>query len=162
MFRNSQLADLAKIVAGLGPVAPSSSTPDYVSLKNYDRATIVIQGLNGTTVTGSAITLLQATSVAAGGEKALPFSTVMANTDCAAGDTLAAAAVSSNTFTTTNTNSKQFMYVIDVKASDLDVANGFDCIRAGTANAVNSTISVTYILHPARYSSPAAVAAITD
>ena len=162
MFRNAQLADLAKIVAALGPVTPSTSTPDYVSMKNFDRMAVVIQALNGSTVTGSAITLHQATSVAAGGEKALAFSQVMANTDVAAADTLAALAVTSNTFTTSNTNSKGLLYVIDVKAEDLDRAGGFDCVRCGTANAVNTTLSVTYIMYPARYASPAAVSAITD
>jgi hypothetical protein len=162
MFQNIALADAVKIVAGLGPVAPSTSTPDYVSLKGYARAAVIIQVLNGATVTGSAITLKQATSVAAAGEKALAFTTMMANTDCAAADTLAATAVASNTFTTGNTNAKQMLYVLDVQASDLDVAGGFDCIRAGTANAVNATVSVTYVLYPPRYASPAAVAAITD
>ena len=38
------------------------------------------------------------------------------------------------------------MYVIEVKAEDLDVNNGFDCIRAGTADATAATVTVTYFL----------------
>lgn len=162
MFRNAELADLAKIVSALGPVTPSTSTPDYVSMKGFDRMAVIIQVLNGSTVTGSAITLHQATAVAGTSEKALAFSKMKANTDTGAGDTLTATDVTSNTFTTNNTNAKGLLYVIDVKAQDLDVANGFDCVRLGTANAVNTTLSVTYIMYPARYGSPAAVAAITD
>ena len=57
--------DKVKFVEGLAPQTPSSSTPDYVSLKHYKHLTIVIQAKNATTVTGSAITLKQATDVAA-------------------------------------------------------------------------------------------------
>jgi len=162
MFRNAELADLVKLVTGLAPITPSSSTPDYVSLKGYDRCSIIIMGDNAADVTGSAITLLQATAVAGTSEKALAMTTQKANSDTAASDTLTATAVTSNTFTTTTTNNKNFLHVIDVKAADLDVANNFDCIRVGTANAVNTVISVLYALYPARHASPAAVAAITD
>ena len=162
MLRNAALADQAKIVTGLAPITPSTSTPDFVSMKNFDRCAVIILVDNGATVTGSAITLLQSPVVAGTDEKALAFSTMMANTDTAAADTLTATAVASNTFTTSNTNNKNLMYVIDVKAEDLDRAGGFDCIRAGTANAVNAVVSVTYVLFPPRYASPAAVSAITD
>lgn len=162
MFRNATLASQAKIVTGLAPITPAGSTPDFVSLKNFDRCTVIILADNGTTVTGSAVTLLQSTVVAGSDEKALPFSTMMANGDTAAADTLVATAVASNTFTTSAVNNKNSLYVIDIKAEDLDVDNGFDCIRAGLANAANSVLSVLYVLYPARYASPIAVSAITD
>lgn len=148
---NVQLAEQVKIVTGLPPSTPSTSTPDYVSLKGYYRCAVVISVLNGTTVTGSAITLKQASAVANTGEKALAFSTMKANTDCAASDALTDTTVTSNTFTTGTTNSKQLLYVIDVKDTDLDVANSFDCIRAGTGDAANTTLSVMYYLYPAKF-----------
>lgn len=159
---NARLHEITKIVTGLSPVAPSSSVPDYVSLKGYERMTAIILGKNSTGVTGSAITLKQASAVANTGEKALAFDTCWANTDTGATDTLVETAVASNTFTTDNTNSKEFMYVLDVKPSDLDVANSFDCVRVGTGNATNSTLSVLYILWPARYAKSTPPAAITD
>jgi hypothetical protein len=164
MFRNAQLADLAKLVTGLAPITPSTTTPDYVSMKNYARCAIIILVDNATTVTGSAITLKQSTNVAnsLSDEKAVAFTSVLANIDTAAGDTLAATAVTSNTFTTLTTNNKNCLYVIDVEASMLDVTNGFDCLRVGTADAANTVLSVLYVLYPARYASPIAVSAITD
>lgn len=162
MNPNMLLSEQCKIVAGLGPVTPSSSTPDYVSLKNYGKLTILIQGLNASTVTGSAITLLQASDVAATGEKALAFSTQRANIDCGATDTLVETAVTSNTFTTTTVNTKQFMHEITVDPEDLDIANNFDCVRVGTANAVNTTLSVTYILWPAKFAKGTPPSAILD
>ena len=149
-------------VHGLGPVTPSTSTPDYVSLKGASSVTVVIQGLNGSTVTGSAITLKQATAVAGTNEKALSFDTVWQNTDCAAADGFAKTAVASNTFTTTNTNSKAFLYVIEVPAESLDTNNSFDCVRAGTGDAVNTTLSVTYYVNPRNINATGTPTVITD
>lgn len=148
----ANLIEQLKVVEGLYAVVPSGSTPDYVSMKNYKRCTVVVHVKNATTVTGSAITLKQATAVAGTGEKALSFTKVYANIDTAAGTTLTETAVTSDTFTTDNTNSKNLMYIIEVKDTDLDINNGFDCIRAGTGNATAATVHVTYLLWPGRYS----------
>jgi hypothetical protein len=153
-FSGETIADHVQVVHGLGPVAPSSSTPDYICLKDVQAVEIVITGLNGSTVTGSAITVLQATDASAGSAKALAFTDYYANTDTAASSAMAAATASSNTFTTTNTNSKSFIYRIPINPATLDLTNNFDYIRAATANAVNSTICVTYNIVP-KYSGDA-------
>lgn len=145
------LTEQCLIVDGIVLGVPSTTTPDYVSLKNYPRLTVVIKGKNTTTVTGSAITLKQAQAVANTGEKALAFSTAYRNIDTGADDRLAAFTVSSNTFTTDATNNKTFLYVIEVQDTDLDLANGFDCVRLGTGDATNATLAVTYLLWPAKY-----------
>ncbi len=159
---NAALHEQAKIVWGMGPKAPSTTTPDYVSLKGYQRACVIINGLNTTTVTGSAITLKQATDVGASGEAALAFDKAYRNLDTTATDTLAEFTVTSNTFTTASTNSISFMYVIDVRPEMLDVANGFDCFRLGTGDSTNAVLSVTYILYPAKYAKSTPPTAITD
>lgn len=158
------LTDFSKIVMGCAPAALTSIPGDgrYVSLKNFSRCTIIIPILNATTVTGGAITLLQATAVAGTGEKALAFTTAKRNIDCAAADSLASFAVSSNTFTTDTTNSKQLMYVIEVDAAALDTDNGFDCLRVDSTLMAAAVGAAIYILHGARYSPPDAIAAITD
>jgi hypothetical protein len=159
-----RLVDKLKFVEGLPAIVPSTSTPDYVSLKLYNHLTVVVMVKNATTVTGSAITLKQATAVAGTSEKALAFDTMWANLDTAATDTLVETAVTSNTFTTLTTNSKTAMYVMEVRPEDLDMANGFDCVRAGTADATAATLTVLYILSGPRFSgNPANLpAAITD
>jgi hypothetical protein len=149
-------------VFGLGPVTPSTSTPDYISLKNVRHVTAVVQVLNGSTVTGSAITLKQATAVAGTAEKALAYDTVWQNVDCAAADGLAKTTVTSNTFTTNTTNSKQLLYVIEIPAESLDLTNSFDCVRVGTADAANTTLSVTYIVEPREINSVGTPTVITD
>lgn len=160
--QTERLIDKAKIVTGCPPalLTGAAGDGDFVSLKGYKKCSIVISILNATTVTGGAVTLLQATSVAGGGAKTLSFSTALRNIDCAASDALAAFAVSSDTFTTDATNSKQLLYVIDVDARDLDQAGGFDCLRVDVASSVASVGSVMYYLHPMRFST--APSAITD
>lgn len=145
------LTDRLNIVEGLAAVVPSSSTPDYVSLKNVEALEVVIHVKNATTVTGSAITLKQATSVGAGGEKGLAFSRYYANIDTAASDAMTAATPtnpgeSTATFTTNSTNSKNLLYRIPVDLATLDTAGGFDCIRAGTGDATAATVTVLYIM----------------
>lgn len=161
MYQNAKLVERSKVVTGLAPITPSTSTPDYVSLKNVNRMTAIITVDNGTVVTGSAITLKQASAVANTGEKALAFAYVHANTDTGAGDTLTETAVTSNTFTTDTTNNKNLMYVIDVDPATLDVANGFDCVRVGTGDAANCVASVVYILDM-KYQKATPPATITD
>jgi hypothetical protein len=165
MHPNVPLTDVAKLVMGspiIGALATTNGDCDYVSLKGYDRATIIILVDNAATVTGAAITLKQATAVAGTDEKALAFSSMRANVDCAAGDTLTDTAVTSNTFTTDTTDNKNLMYVIEVAASDLDVANGFDCIRVDSLLMANAVGAVMYALHGARHASPQAISAIVD
>lgn len=162
---NAQLIEQVKIVTGVACTAPSTTTPDYVSLKNYDRCCILISVKNGSTVTGSAITVKQASAVANTGEKALAFSTAYRALNTGAGgntDVLSSFTVSSNTFTTNSTNSLEHLYAIEVLASDLDVTNSFDCIRLGTGDSVNSTLNVLYVLYPPKFQSGTLPSAITD
>jgi hypothetical protein len=146
----------------IGALATTNGDCDYVSMKGYERCTIVIAVDNASTVTGGAVTLKQATAVAGTGEKALAFDTVFANTDTGAGDTLTETAVTSNTFTTATTDNKNLLYVIELNAADLDVTNGFDCVRVDVLSMANAVGFVQYILHGARHASPLAISAITD
>jgi hypothetical protein len=145
-----RLLDRAHIITGLAPIVPSTSTPDYVSLKGYGGMTAIVIVDNATTVTGSAITLKQATDVAGTGEKALAFDKMLANIDTAAASALTETAVTSNTFTTTAVDNKNSLYIIDVPLKNLD--SGFDCVRVGTGNATAAVVSVIYVLYDPVYS----------
>ena len=144
------------VVAAAGLLLTSTlGDTTYVSMKGYQRCQIIISIADGTTVTGSTITLKQATAIAGTSEKALAFTRMLANTDYGASKTMVETAVTSNTFTTQTTNSKDSLYIIDVDASDLDVANGFDCLRVdGTGHAATASrgVVVLYNLYGARYS----------
>ena len=159
-----RLVDEMKFVTGLASIVPSTSTPDYVAMKNYDGFLAIITVKNATTVTGSAITLKQATAVAGTGEKALAFDKVWQNEDTgsAGGDILVETAVVSDTFTTDSTNSKDLKYIIDVKTESLDVNNDFNVIRVGTGDATAATVNVEYVLYGARYAPTQDDSVITD
>lgn len=161
---NAALAEQFKFVMGCPPaaLATTAGDGDFVSMKNYRRLTIVILVDNATTVTGGVITLLQSTVVAGSDAKALAMTRMWANTDTGASDTLTKTAVTSDTFTTSTTNDKNLMYVIEVLAEDLDVANGFDCVRIDSASMASAVGSVLYILDGSRYGGATLPTAITD
>lgn len=150
-------------VTGLVMTVPSTTTPQYISVRDYRRVRITIKVKNATTVTGSAITLKQATAIAGTGEKPLAFTEVYANTDLAADpQALTKTAVTNNTFTTANTDSKNLKYVIEVEAASLDTPNGFDCLRVGTGNATAATVDIEYLLYDPRYKQESMPSAIVD
>ncbi len=152
MAAGTRLVDKFKIVPALTATTPAASTPTLVSMKGYNHLTAIISVKNAAGVTGSAITLAQSKTVAGANSKALGFDYVFASTDIANSVALTNTTVSSNTFTTANTANATLMYVIEVDATKLDSANGFDVVNVATANATNSTLNVTYILgNPARY-----------
>lgn len=161
---NASLPEQCKFVVGCPPaaLATTAGDGDFVSLKNYRRLTIVILVDNGSTVTGGAVTLIQATEVAGSTTAALAMTRMWANTDVGATDTLVKTTVTSNTFTTSTTDNKNLMYVIEVLAEDLDIANGYDCVRVDVASMANAVGSVLYILDGARYGKATPPAAITD
>lgn len=144
------------IVAAAGLLLTSTlGDTTYVSMKNFRKLQIIISIADGTTVTGTAVTLKQATAVAGTSEKALAFTRMLANTDYGASKTMVETAVTSNTFTTQTTNSKDSLYIIEVNAEDLDTANGFDCVRVdctGHAATASRGCVVLYNLFGARYS----------
>jgi len=149
-----------KIVYGspiIGALATTNGDCDYVSMKGYDKLTIVIAVDNATTVTGGAVTLKQATAVAGTSEKALEFDKMWVNLDTAAAESFTETAVTSNTFTTLTTDNKNALYVIELSASDLDSANGFDCVRVDVLLMANAVGFVQYILSGARYSGASSI-----
>jgi hypothetical protein len=150
---NGRMDEQAAFVQATGMAALTGAAGDaaYVSMKGFRRATIIVDITNGTTVTGTAVTLKQATAVAGTGEKALAFTRMLANIDVAAGQAMTETAVASSTFTSDTTNSKRLRYLIEVDSEQLDIAGGFDCLRVDGAGGVNSTGQVSYILWGARY-----------
>lgn len=154
---SARLDEQLPVVVAAGGLLLTSTLGDttYISLKNYKGVEILVWIADGTTVTGSTITLKQATAIAGTSEKALTFTRMLANTDYAASKAMVETAVTSSTFTTQTTNSKDSLYIIDVPADSLDVDNGFDCVRLdGTGHAATASRGVAVIYRPygARYS----------
>jgi hypothetical protein len=154
---NGRLDEQARMIQATSMVALASiaGAGVTVSMKGYDRCTIILNVLNGASgVVGGVIVLKQAKTVAGGSLKALGFSRMLQNLDVAADpNNFAETAVVSNTFTTDTTISKQLCYIMEVEAQQLDLANGFICVQAvSTLMAGTGTVGqFTYILRGARY-----------
>jgi len=152
-----------KVVYGSEPKNYTGATgnSDYVSLKNYDRAVAVIQ--TGAWAGGTAaVTLTQATDVSGAGAKSLSFanqwtfqSTGFTN------DSLTKTAVSSDTFNLSTANT---VHVIEIEASDLDLANNFDCLRVSVASpgANADFYGIMIYLYGSRYPQATPPSAIVD
>jgi len=128
----------------------------WISMKNYQRLTIIADALSTGSVTGGVVTLNQATTITATSAKALSFTRMAAIEDLTTAQTevaqaLVETAVTSSTWTILATTGKRTRYVMEVKSEDLDIANGFDCVRFVSTALVNATGVVNYILWGARY-----------
>ena len=150
----TRMVESGKLVTGFAPGTPTSATPAYVSMKNHDRLAIIIQADNAATVTGTDVTLSQATAVDGSGAKPLAFETAFRNLDSEASGLLEEFAVDADTFTTDATANKNLLYAIEISASDLDASNGFDCVSVGLGDATNTAVSALYVLYGQRYSEP--------
>lgn len=167
MHLNGRLDEqVTPIVAAAGLLLTSTlGDTKYVSMKGHRRCMILISIADGTTVTGSTITLKQATAVAGTSEKALAFTRMLANVDYASAKEFTETAVVASTFTSQTTNSLDSAYIIDVGSEDLDMANGFDCLRVdGTGHAATASRGVTvwYLLYGKRYSGTTPTQALAD
>lgn len=158
----NQLVMNSKIISSNVPVdlANNAVTGDYVSMKGYGNLAVILHF--GAVGTGVAITMKQATDVgnSLSDEKALAYSKIYANVGLTT-DTLTETTVTSNTYTFGNDPNQ--LYVIEVKADELDVNNGFDCARVNIAAGTGTTLlSCLYILYNNRYSGLGAPSAIVD
>jgi hypothetical protein len=145
---NRNLPDELTAHAAFGPAVPSTASPDWINTAKVMDVEVYVQVLNGVSPTGSAVTLSQATSSSGASAKALTLPFYYANTDPTNTSIATRVNAASNTFTPVNTTNAQLVYRIPVDTSAMDKANSFTFMRVGLANAVNSTISATYIVRP--------------
>ena len=144
-----RLVDNAHPVVIFGPVLPASgnggtATVPWINLANYNHVTFVINCLNTTTVTGSAITFNQASDTSATGSVAFSPTLVWANTDTVTNtDVLTQTAVVSGTFTTSAVNSKSSQYIVEIDTAEL--TSGLSCVQLCLGNAAATVISVVAI-----------------
>lgn len=158
------LVENCGIEAGAVPIDTTGAavTGDYVSLKLFRHLTVVIQ--QGAWAGGTpAVTMKQATDVgnSLSDEKALEIDYYWTKTGLT-GTAFTKTAITSDTFTlpaTANT-----ITVLEIDATDLDLENGFDCVRLGVASPGSNAdlISALYILSQPRYGQAAISDAKTD
>ena len=178
MSLNTRLLESIDIVVGAAPADfNSAATVDWVSLKNYDGCLVVLVKAAGTAGDDPSVILVQATDVSGTGSKALncirrlyykvgtqtgvnTWSSIAITTATGDIDT-----VSVNGTTDLAGDSVQAMFLVDVRASDLDVDNGFDCISYtwDDADLGNTGLgTILFIPYGARYPQATPLTAIVD
>lgn len=158
---NALLVEEAQIVVGFIPInmATGANAGDWVSMKGYDRCTIIFLAGAGTAGQDPTLTLQQATAVAGTGAKNLNFTRIdkKQGADLAAVGTFTTVTQAAGTSYTDDTSAEvQKLWVVEVKSDDLDVDNGFDCVQASVTDiGTNSQIgTLLYILRGPRFAPP--------
>lgn len=136
-------------------------TGDWVNLKNYALAYVIVNITQGNAAT-IAISINQASAVAGTGSKVITNTVpIWSNLSTAATDTLVSRTAAVSYTTDAGVANKQVVFQID--PSSLDLANGFDCIAVitGASNVANLT-SAQYLLVGPRYGGATPPSAIID
>lgn len=163
------------IVEGFPPrdLSAAANNGDYVSLKHYGRVVVVFASGVGTNGDDPTVVFQQAQDVAGTGAKDLDpnprkaykkqAATNLAGTGAwssASGD------LSGNDLTNTDAAEQALIWAVEIAADELDVDNGFDCIRATVADVGNNAQPgyLFYLMLDARHTATptAMLSAIVD
>jgi hypothetical protein len=148
----------AKLVEALKPQAGAALTGDYVSLKGYRKAYVVVH-VNQANATVVAITIEKATDVS--GTGTTPITAVVpiwANEDAVTSDELVAQTAAVGFTTSAATKDKIVVFEIDAA---LLAAFSAITVKTAASNAANIT-SALYLLVGARYQGSTPPSAIID
>lgn len=166
MQTNALLVERTQICAAFGPVdlSAAANSGDWVSLKDFDSCAIIFFKGAGTAGDDPTLTLLQATDVAGTSSKALDFTRidVKQGTLTALGAFTTVTQAAANTYVDLTSAESAGIYVIEIRADELDVANGFDCVQFSVADVgTNAQLGAAlYLLRGSRYNPP--LSAIVD
>ncbi|MFA5387059.1 MAG: hypothetical protein WC322_01530 [Candidatus Paceibacterota bacterium] len=170
MTVNAKAVEVMQFVPAFAPVDMSTGagpTSDWVTMKDFRRCAIVFSAGVGTTGNDSTITLLQATSVTGTSSKALNFSEVYVKqgllVNAIAQFTKTDNPTADNSYTSDTSGESELVWVIEIKAEDLDIDGGFDCIQASVNDHGAAKVgSVLYVLYDAVYGVDPALGAIAN
>ncbi|MFA7279807.1 MAG: hypothetical protein WC100_06905 [Sterolibacterium sp.] len=169
---NQHFLEKTQIAQGFLPVnmQTGANAGDWVSMKNYGRLAIVFFKAAGTAGDDPTITIEQSTNVGGSPADAKELKFTRVDKKQAATNLLAVAQFTTvtqaagNTFTHADLAEQAAIIVIDIKAEDLDIDGGFDCVRASVADiGTNAQLGcLMYFLHEPRFASGTLPGAIAD
>lgn len=140
------------LVEGWVPVdlSAGANTGDWVSLRDWERVLVVFFSAVGTAGQDPTLTIQQAQDNAGTGAKALTFDTIYrkqaATSLAAVGTWTKTTQTAANTYTEGTSAEQDLIWVVEIQASDLDVDNGFDFVRATVAD-VGAAAQLGYLLY---------------
>lgn len=169
MGLNNLLVEEAQIVSAIVPVdsQAGANNGDWVSLKGYDRCTVIVFKTAGVAGDDPVLTMRQATDVSGTGAKALNFTRIDAKvgTQTGIGTFTTVTQAAGNTYTDAVSAEAQALFAIEFKSEDLDTNNGFDCLQLSipdTGAGGAQLLCALYVLRGARYGSQPLPSAIAD
>jgi hypothetical protein len=168
---NAEFLEVCDIVPAFVPADINTDADgDWVNLSHYARCLVLLVKAAGTAGDDPSIKLQQATSAAGAGAKDLQFTKIRhkIGTLSSVGTwTISAVAATADLDLATPTDfasdDKQAMFAVDVKASDLDVSNGFKFIQLSIEgdDIGNTQLACgLYILYGNRYPQSVPLSAI--
>lgn len=169
MYLNADGPEVAMYHPAILPVDSQSGANNgiTVSLKGYAGVEVIIIKKAGVAGDDPVITMKQATDVADTGLKALNVDRIFSKLHA----TTVPGAMTLNTqsagatYTDDTSAEKSGLIIVDIKAEDLDVANGFDCVKLtipDTGSAGAQLIAAVYRLYGPRYGGAGMVSPIAD
>lgn len=157
---NARFAEQAQIVPAVMPIDLNgqANNGDWVSLKNFERLTVLVVASVGSAGSDLTMTLNQATSVAGAGSKVLNVIERIATKQAVALNAVAAwtdvTQTADEQYTDTDNGEQQLVYAVDILPEELDVANSFDCVQCVLSQPGAAKIGCAlYMLWPAKYPS---------
>jgi hypothetical protein len=152
MYPNARLLEQVQIVSGFPPAALTTArTGDVVCLKNYRRCLVLFHAAIGLAGEDPTITLLQGTDVAFGTNKPLNFTELYVKMDAThltdVGQWTKVTQAAANTYTDATSGEQEKIWAIEFKAEDLDIDNGYDCIRAALGDTGSTASQVGVIFY---------------
>jgi hypothetical protein len=179
MQSNVDIMEQIQIVSAFSPGTDinTDADGDWVSLKNFDGCVVLFHKAAGTAGDDPSIKLQQATDVSGTGAKALTFNRIYhkvgATALSAVGTfTMVKLATATDDLDLVSVNSADLLadvgealIAVNVRASDLDVDNSFDCLRLQIEgdDIGNATLAAAYyILYNARQAGNPVPSAIAD
>lgn len=161
----ARLTEDINIVRGIAPIdlATGANNGAWVSLKNFDHIAIVLSKSAGAVGEAPVVTIVQAQDVAGTGSKALNFTRIDRKDPDSGGQYTKVTQAAGNTYTPAAGNTA-LIAVIEFDAQELDLANGFDCLRCTIADvgATAQVGGVLYLLSNSRYPGQYPLSALTD
>lgn len=147
----------------------TNQTGDYVSLANYGKVGVLFVKAAGTNTDIPTLTVYQATTVAGAGAKvATVVDTIWKKQTATTLTATATFTKSTQTLASTvvgdaTSDTDTMVLYFEIKASDLDVDNGFDCLRVDVANAASAGsqyATLLYLMLDPKYPQATALTAI--
>lgn len=162
---NKLFIEGAQIVPAIMPIDlnAGANNGDWVSMKDFNRCTVLVLASAGTAANDLTMTVRQATDVSGTDAKALNFTRIDSKqgTLSSIGQFTEVTQSAANTYTDGTNGEDQLLYAVDFQGADLDVDNGFDCVQVQLNQVGAAKVGTAlYILSEPKFSPP--TSAIAD